>query len=215
LDWVGGRDAEPLGYYCDVTAVPRPRRGVNEKIATGLIRRFREWANMRDGARYDPPSVTLGAELYHKNLHCKLYRVHISEAVFERLAAEVREAGVREWINMRDGARHDSAVRAPDAQPAAPPEPQQPQSLPGDDQIPSPVQPEPDKGNGDDRDKAIVAALRDYGEPPKEIRWEKFSAVVQKACGYDPKKPPWGYGPKTIERRTRVIFAHRRNAEDI
>lgn len=92
LDFVGGPEAEPFGYYCDVTASPRPRQAVNEKTPSGAIRLKREWANMRDGVRYDPPSATLGAELYHKDLHKKKYGVHISEAVFEQLVAEARAA---------------------------------------------------------------------------------------------------------------------------
>lgn len=106
LDWVGS-NAEPFGYYCDVSASPRPRRAINEKLPSGVVRLFREWFNMRDGARYDPPSTTLGAELYHRSLHCLWRRVHISEAIFNELVLEARGA-----------------------EPEMPREPQQPQPLP-------------------------------------------------------------------------------------
>jgi hypothetical protein len=74
LDIVAGPDAEPLGYYCDVNASPRPRRAINQKD------------------RYDPGPATLGADLYHKSLHKVGYRVHMSEAVFEQLFVEVYAA---------------------------------------------------------------------------------------------------------------------------
>jgi hypothetical protein len=61
----------------------------------------------------------------------------------------------------------------------------------------------------DPRGVAIIAALRDRGNPPEEISWDKFWEAVIEAGGKDPKNPPRGWGSKSIERRTRKILENR------
>jgi hypothetical protein len=69
-----------------------------------------------------------------------------------------------------------------------------------------------DSAAGGDLDRAICNALDNGVDPPRNVRWVRFAEDIVRALGKDPKKPDWGHGPKTIERRTKEIQQQRRNA---